>query len=53
MLKRLKQLFCKHRNKCVYIYNTFADWKCEKCGRRTKGFAPVGFTNEDIKNKVI
>ena len=49
MIQKIKQYFCKHTFKCLYIYGTFAEWKCKKCGKCKKGFAPVGFSNEDLR----
>ncbi len=42
MIKQyIKSLFCKHKWTCVHIYGTFALWKCEKCDKTKRGFAPV------------
>ena len=51
--KYIKEYFCKHMWKCKYIYGTFADWECTKCSKHKKGFAPFGFTNNDIKDGII
>lgn len=49
MIGKIKQWLCKHSWRCVYIYHMTADWKCNKCGKRKKGMAPFGVTNEDLK----
>ena len=36
MIKKLKQFFCRHKWKCVYVYGFSADYKCYKCDKRTK-----------------
>ena len=50
IIKRIKQHICKHIWECKYIYNYTADWECKKCNKRKKGYAPIGLTNEDLKN---
>jgi len=53
MIKKLKQFFCKHSWRCVYIYGTYADWRCRKCDKKKKGFAPIGLTQDDINKEII
>jgi len=53
MIQKIRQYFCKHTYKCVYIYGTYADWRCLKCEKKKKGFAPVGLTQEQINNDII
>jgi len=36
MLKKLKQFFCRHKWKCVYVYGFSADYKCLKCNKHIK-----------------
>lgn len=53
MIKKIKQYFCKHSWRCVYIYGTYADWRCRKCDKGKKGYAPLGLTQEDINAEII
>lgn len=50
---RLKQFFCKHKYKVVYIYGATALWRCCKCDKSKNGFAPVGLTQDDINKEII
>lgn len=50
-MKKLKQIFCRHLWKCIYIYNINAEWQCVKCEKHKKGYAPMGLSNEDIASK--
>lgn len=38
MIKKLKQLFCIHKWKCIYVYGLSADFECKKCGKYKKDF---------------
>ncbi len=53
MIQKIRQYFCKHTYKCVYIYGTYADWRCLKCEKKKKGFAPVGLTQDDVNKEII
>lgn len=47
-MKFILQFLCTHKFVCTYIYNTMAEWKCVKCGKGKKGFAPVHFTKTEM-----
>ena len=49
ILKKLIQLICTHKYVCTYVYNISADWRCVKCGKRKKDFAPLLLNWEEIK----
>lgn len=53
MFKKIKQYFCKHKWQCMYIYGTTALWRCKKCDKTKHGFAPIGFTQDDINKELI
>jgi alpha-glucuronidase len=53
IITKIRQYFCRHNWKCVYIYNIFADWRCTKCDKHKKGYAPFGLTQDDINKEII
>lgn len=44
MIKKLKQLLCIHKWKCIYVYGMSADFKCKKCGKAKKDLL-FGYTS--------
>ena len=48
ILKKIIQYLCTHKYVCTYVYNISADWRCVKCGKRKKDFAPLGFTKTEM-----
>jgi hypothetical protein len=48
LLEKIIKLICNHKYVCTYIYNTSAEWRCVKCGKRKKGMAPIGLSKTEI-----
>jgi len=48
VLKKIIQFLCTHKYVCTYVYNISADWRCVKCGKKTKGIAPIGLSKTEM-----